>query len=83
MSPKVAAFYRDVLENVEALPGVTSVGATMTNPLEGPYFGNQIAPESAQDQTEFVRVHFRSVTSGFFHALSWKPVIEPLGAWER
>jgi predicted permease len=68
-SPEAAAFYREVLERVEALPGVASAGATMVNPFRGWNPSNEVALPEALEQSEFVRVRWRAVTHGFFAAM--------------
>jgi putative ABC transport system permease protein len=41
----------------------------MVNPFRGPRPANQVAPEGAIDDSEFVPVQWRSVTAGFFRTL--------------
>jgi predicted permease len=69
LSPQVAEFFRQVTEEVEAIPGVTSAGATMVDPFRGPRPSNKVAVDTAQDVGEFVRCQFRIVSPGFFRAM--------------
>ncbi len=69
MSREAAAFYRNVEENIEATPGVRSVGATMIDPFRGPNPSNQVAPEGVQDDDDFVQIKWRSVTRGYFQTM--------------
>jgi putative ABC transport system permease protein len=69
LSLEAARFYQHVVAIVETAPGVDSAGITMVNPFRGPRPMNQVAPEGAIDDSEFVPVGWRTVTSGFFHAL--------------
>jgi predicted permease len=69
LSPQVAEFFREVTEEVEAVQGVSSVGATMVDPFRGPRPSNKVAVDSALDVAEFVRCQFRIVTPGFFEAM--------------
>jgi putative ABC transport system permease protein len=41
----------------------------MVDPFRGPRPANQVAPEGALDDSEFVPVQWRTVTAGFFRAL--------------
>jgi predicted permease len=69
LSPQVAEFFRQVIGEIEALPGVISAGATMVDPFRGPRPSNKVAVDTAQDLGEFVRCQFRVVTPGFFEAM--------------
>ena len=69
MSPEASAFYRNVRENIAAIPGVRSAGATMIDPFRGPNPSNEVAPEGVQDLADFVPVKWRSVTLGYFETL--------------
>ena len=69
MSPEASAFYRNVRENIEAVPGVRSVGATMIDPFRGPNPSNEVAPEGVQNLGDFVPVKWRSVTLDYFQTL--------------
>ncbi len=69
MSPEASAFYRNVRENIEAVPGVRSVGATMIDPFRGPNPSNEVAPEGVQNLDDFVPVKWRSVTVDYFQTL--------------
>lgn len=66
------AFYRNLIERVEALPGVAAAGATATDPFSGGSFMNDVTPVERAAQTGssgFAQVAWRAVTPGFFHAL--------------
>lgn len=47
MSPETSMLYRQVLERIEAIPGVRSAGAGMVNPFRGPRPANQVGREHA------------------------------------
>ena len=69
---RVVGFYRDVLEQVRTLPGVTAAGATSTDPFRQFGFANNVTPEDrAHDAppSGLVQAGWRSVTPGFFEAL--------------
>jgi len=66
LSAQAGDLYRRLTAELEALPGVESVGATMVDPFRGPGPSNKVALENAQDLSEFVRCQFRIVSSGFF-----------------
>jgi putative ABC transport system permease protein len=68
--PRQIAFYRDVVERIAALPGVTSVGAIDNLPLGGSdvhSFG--IAGRSAWDPGDEPSGEFSVVTSQYFNAI--------------
>ena len=69
MSPEASAFYRNVRENIKAIPGVRSVGATMIDPFRGPNPSNEVAPEGVQNLDDFVPIKWRSVTLDYFKTL--------------
>jgi len=69
LSPQVAEYFRQAMEEIEAVPGVISAGATMVDPFRGPRPSNRVAVDNAQDLGEFVRCQFRIVTPGFFEAM--------------
>jgi putative ABC transport system permease protein len=69
---RVADFYRDLLERVRAIPGVTAAGATATNPFRQFGFSNSVTPEERAAQAPpsgLVQAGWRSVTPGFFDAM--------------
>jgi putative ABC transport system permease protein len=67
-SARVAAFYRDALERLAALPGASQVAAVEYLPLTGLdastgfYIDGRPAPERADEQ----QTHYRSVSDGYF-----------------
>jgi predicted permease len=69
LTPRVAVFYREVLERIDAIPGVSSAGATMVNPFKGLRPSNRVGTETEQDPNEFVPTQFRVVTPGFFRTM--------------
>ena len=69
MAPQTAQFYRQVIEEVEGIPGVESAAATMIDPFRGPRPANKVALETAVDTSEFVRCQFRIVSPGLFRSL--------------
>jgi putative ABC transport system permease protein len=69
LSAETGAFFRELIQGVEAIPGVSSAGATMVNPFRGPRPSNQVGDESTRDRSEFVRCQWRTVTPGFFRAM--------------
>jgi predicted permease len=69
---RVADFYRNVLEQVEAMPGVTAAGATSTDPFRQFGFANNVTPEDRVHEAPpsgLVQAGWRSVTPGFFETL--------------
>lgn len=67
-----AAFYSDLLARLRALPGITAVGATSTNPFRQAGFSNSVTPEeraSDAPPSGLVQAGWRSVTPGFFEAM--------------
>jgi len=69
---RVADFYRDLLERVRAIPGVTAAGATATNPFRQFGFSNSVTPEERAAEAPpsgLVQAGWRSVTPGFFDAM--------------
>jgi putative ABC transport system permease protein len=67
-----AAFYRDAIERLGRLPGVQAVGAVEYLPMSGLdsssgfYVDGRSDPARADEQ----RTHFRSVSAGYFDAMS-------------
>jgi putative ABC transport system permease protein len=67
----VGLFYRDVLERIRAIPGVTAAGAYNVSPFHGPRPSNQVAPtERSTTLDDFMEIQWRAVTPGFFEAMS-------------
>ncbi len=69
-APRQITFYRDVVERIGALPGVTSVGAIDNLPLGGSdvhSFG--IVGRSAWDPGDELSGEFSVVTPQYFHAI--------------
>jgi putative ABC transport system permease protein len=67
----VADTYRDLLERIEAVPGVDAAGATSTLPLAEPYdYLLQLAVmgEPAPQEGEEPHAWYRQVSPGFFRA---------------
>ena len=69
LAPETAAFYREVLDRIESIPGVVAAGATMVNPFLGFNPSNSAADANAVEQSEFVPIRWRTVTTGFFEAM--------------
>lgn len=70
VSPQTRLFYRRLLDRIEEIPGVDSVGASMVNPLRGPRPTNRVAADGTQQLDEFAMVQWRSVSQGYFKTLS-------------
>ena len=69
---RLAAFYRELLDRVRVLPGVTSAAATSTNPFRQFGFSNNVTPEdraASAPPSGLVQAGWRSVTPGFFETL--------------
>ncbi len=69
---RAAEFYRELLERVRAVPGVTAAGATATNPFRQSGFSNSVTPEeraAEAPRSGLVQAGWRSVTPGFFEAM--------------
>ena len=70
LSREVAILYRDLLAEVEVVPGVTAAGASMVSPLTGIRPANFVGAEgNVAEQNDMVSVQWRAVTPGFFDAL--------------
>jgi putative ABC transport system permease protein len=65
---QITTFYRQLLEKIQALPGVTSVSACEGGPLQGVRFGMpfQIAGKEVTDMTQRPVVGFNMVSPDFF-----------------
>jgi putative ABC transport system permease protein len=65
---QITAFYRQVLERIQALPGVTSVSASEGMPLQGVNFGMpfQIAGKEVEDMSQRPGAGFNMVSPQFF-----------------
>lgn len=72
-------FFRDLVERLQALPGVTAAGATSAIPLRGNPMISSIhiegQPEGEMDFTKMPVARMNSVTPGYFSALR-VPLIE-------
>ncbi|HUL15301.1 MAG TPA: ABC transporter permease [Terriglobales bacterium] len=66
--PAVIAFYRTILEKIQAIPGVSSVSASEGMPLEGVNFGMpfQIAGKEVSDMSKRPGAGFNMVTPDYF-----------------
>jgi predicted permease len=69
LSAETSLFFRELIQRVEAIPGVSSAGATMVNPFRGNRPSNEVGDEMAVDRDQFVRCQWRTVTPGFFQAM--------------
>jgi len=69
-APETARFYQSVMERIEAIPGVEAAGASIVDPLRGPRPANDVARVDAREQSEFVPIQWRTVTPGYFRAMS-------------
>jgi putative ABC transport system permease protein len=67
--PVAAAFYRELLERIRAIPGVRAAGASIVNPYQGFRPANEVGDPEAHEQSEFVPVQWRTVTPGYFRAM--------------
>ncbi len=67
-SVQITTFYRQLLEKIQALPGVTSVAASEGAPLEGVRFGLpfQIAGKEVTDMSQRPVAGFNMVTPDYF-----------------
>jgi predicted permease len=68
-SSESARFYRDVVERLDALPGVEKAAAVIVDPFRRPRTSNFIAPESVRDRQDFTPVQWRSVTPAYFEVM--------------
>jgi predicted permease len=60
---------QEVLDRVQALPGVRAAGATSVTPFQGFGTANQFRAEGLSADGEFSSAAWRAVTPGFFSAL--------------
>ena len=69
--PRVAAFYRLLLERVRAIPGVESAAAVSLAPLRDPNTANVFAPETGTlpQRSEAPDADFRVVTDRYFETM--------------
>jgi putative ABC transport system permease protein len=67
-SEQVNAFYRQLIEKIDALPGVSSASASTGMPLQGTNFGMpfQIAGKTVDDPSKRPGAGFNMVTPGYF-----------------
>jgi predicted permease len=69
---RLAQFYRELLDRVRSVPGVTSAAATSTDPFRQFGFSNSVTPEdraASAPPSGLVQADWRSVTPGFFETL--------------
>ena len=69
---RVAGFYRELRDRLQAVPGVVAVGATSTNPFRQFGFSNSVTPEERAAEAPpsgLVQAGWRSVTPGLFEAM--------------
>jgi predicted permease len=69
---RVADFYRDLIDRLRSMPGVTAAGATTTNPLRQFGFSNSVTPEERAAEAPpsgLLQAGWRSVTPGLFDAM--------------
>lgn len=70
--PRVAAFYREFLDNIEHLPGVKAAGAGSTLPLRGDNWGKMFTPLDRPLPTSIdsvPHIQYRAVAGDYFQAL--------------
>jgi macrolide transport system ATP-binding/permease protein len=63
---RATVFHRQLIERMEAMPGVKSVSLASLSPLTGRTFG-QVTPEGSAQQ---VNVHFNNVSPKYFETLA-------------
>ena len=63
------AFYEQLMERVEALPGVEAAGANIVSPFRGPSPTNTVATEQEVERQNFVQVEWRSITADYFETV--------------
>lgn len=62
-------YFRQLVERVRGVPGVESVGATMTSPFRGPNASNYVGTEEMTERDAFATIRWRAVTPGLFRTL--------------
>lgn len=68
-SSESARFYRNVVEKLDAIPGVEKAAAVIVDPFRGPRTSNFIAPEGVRDKRDFTPIQWRSVTPAYFEVM--------------
>ncbi|HYL18484.1 MAG TPA: ABC transporter permease, partial [Burkholderiales bacterium] len=69
-TPKVSAFYQDLLQRIEAMPGVRSAGISLTLPLMGyPLSPTQTADEPIRALNDRPLAMVQFVSPDYFHTL--------------
>ena len=66
-------FYGEVIDRLESIPGVASVGATVVDPFSGWNLSNSVTPEEVAAEvgpSGYMQAGWRSVTPGFFSTMS-------------
>jgi predicted permease len=70
LSRETAMFYHDILQQLEAVPGVTAAGASTVSPLSAVRAADFVGVAGeVVEQNDLVAVQWRAVTPGFFDAL--------------
>jgi putative ABC transport system permease protein len=71
---QVTGFYRQVLERLNAVPGVTQATVTTGMPLQGTYFGMpfNLAGQAVADPSSRAGAGFQMVTPGYFETFGVK-----------
>ena len=65
-------FFHQLMQRLEAAPGITAAGATAINPFSGGGFYNDVTPVELAATTApsgYAQVSWRTVTPGFFDAI--------------
>jgi putative ABC transport system permease protein len=76
----VLRFYEELMERIDALPGVASVGATSAAPLNAGLFPVTLAPYSivgapVADEKDIPQAFGNEVSPGFFNVLGVRPAL--------
>jgi len=66
---RTRAFYRQLIERIEAIPGVEVAGATTMLPLAGDNRIYGFRKEGESPETLAEKANFRAVTTNYFHAI--------------